>query len=152
MQTANYNYTQNQNFFSTMTQTAMSFVQFHAFDAPILNQWHQLIAAIREKANTRQWVTLINPPFIPNDDYMAEIGLGEHYVRVIRLNNENSETTKYIQRCLQNGKSSVVAIWASQQHTLPDVLLNETPLGCQALVFTNSAETTHLNPQLEMAL
>jgi cell division inhibitor SulA len=152
MLNTNYNYSQNQNILSTMTQAAISFVEFHAFDAPILNQWHQLISAIREKANTRQWVTLINPPFIPNDAYLSKIGLGDHYVRVVRLKDDDSETTKYIQRCLQNGKSSVVAVWASQQHTLPDILLNDSPLGCQALVFTGSNESLHASPQLEMAV
>ena len=137
--------------FATYVSKAKSFIQFYAFDAPLLNQWCQLISIIREKANTQQWVTLINPPFIPNERYLRDIGLGDHYVRVIRLDSGCSASSRYIQRCLQNGKSSVVAVWASKVTELPDILLNDSPLACQALVFTDSGKQLAQSPQLEMA-
>lgn len=129
------------------------FVHFQSNTSPLLHQWHQLINVIREKANRRQWVTLVNPPFIPNDHYLNEIGLGDHYVRVIRLEQNCEEKLKYIQQCVQNGKSSVVAIWSDDISELPNILLNDSPLSCQALVFSNYRdESKNRGPQLEMAI
>ncbi|WP_196157838.1 hypothetical protein [Reinekea sp. G2M2-21] len=149
MITSEYEAPYRQPIITSLIHKARSVVHFHAYDSPILNQWHQLLSAIREKANSRQWVTLINPPFIPNDRYMREIGLGDHYVRVIRLDNSDIATVSYIQRCLQNGKSAVVAVWANNPNELPDILLNGSPLGCQALVFTNSKQQPAA-PQMEL--
>jgi len=148
---ANYNNTFNNQLLNSIAYKARSFVEFHAYDSPLLNQWHHLISTIRASANTRQWVTLINPPFIPNDQYLTDIGLGDHYVRVIRLENTSAETTKYIQRCLQNGKSSVVAVWSNSNNELPEILLNDSPLSCQALVFSQSKIAAYENQQLEIA-
>jgi len=141
----------NQHFLHTIGEKARSFVEFHAYDSPLLNQWHHLIASMRANANSRQWVTLINPPFIPNDQYLNEIGLGDYYVRIIRLAHNSEATTRYIQRCLQNGKSSVVAVWSNNIDELPDVLLNESPLGCQALVFSAAQQAEFRHQQLEIA-
>ena len=130
---------------------AKSLIQFYAYDSPLLNQWCQLISTIRENANTRQWVTLINPPFIPNDQYLKEIGLQNHYLRIVRLDSQCPQTTNYIQKCLQNGKSTVVAVWASNVRELPEILLNDAPLSCQALVFTDSGNQQPFGQQMEMA-
>jgi len=137
--------------FADFARKAKSYIQFYAYDTPLLNQWCQLISTIRENANHRQWVTLINPPFIPNDHYLRDIGLGNHYLRIIRLDSECSATSSYIQKCLQNGKSSVVAVWARQCGELPNILLNDSPLACQAIVFTDSGSQLARSPQLEMA-
>jgi|TARA_B110000503_G_C7161494_1_gene419866 cell division inhibitor SulA len=141
----------NQHFLHSMGEKAKSFVEFHAYDSPLLNQWHHLIASMRANANKRQWVTLINPPFIPNDQYLNEIGLGDYYVRIIRLAHNSEATTRYIQRCVQNGKSSIVAVWSNRVDELPEVLLNESPLGCQALVFSAGNRAQFRDQQLEIA-
>ena len=146
-------YTNNfkQPVLANVAAKARALVEFYAYDAPLLNQWHQLIEIMRQRANKRQWVTLINPPFIPNDKYLQDIGLGDHYVRVIRLKSANPESIRYIRNCLQNGKSSIVAVWASHTNDLPDILFNETHLGCQALVFSQSSTYVTQHQQLEMS-
>jgi cell division inhibitor SulA len=152
MITTNYQQPVENSFFQSISVAAKSLISFHAYETPILQQWHQLISTIRDKANRRQWVTLINPPFIPNDAYLKEIGLGDHYVRVMRLEHNTPATSKYIQRCVQNGKSSVVAVWVSNREDLPDVLLNDSPIGCQALVFCpNMPTASSEHKQFEMA-
>ncbi|WP_320822400.1 hypothetical protein [Reinekea sp.] len=140
-----------QNFLHSMGEQARSFVEFHSYDAPLLNQWQQLIASMRANANSRQWVTLINPPFIPNDQYLNAIGLGDYYVRIVRLAHNSEASTRHIQRCLQNGKSSMVAVWSNKIEELPDILLNASPLGCQALVFSVTPQAELRHQQLEIA-
>lgn len=112
-------------------------ISCHSNQQPLLNQWHHLIEAIRQSATKSQWITLINPPFIPNDAYLKEIGLGEFYVRIVQFKTLSDGTNQHIQRCLQNGKSSVVAVWSNKQQDLPDIILNERPVGCRALVFSD---------------
>ncbi|MEJ2045280.1 MAG: hypothetical protein P8X74_15320 [Reinekea sp.] len=131
------------------TLSKQSRLQRYDYQTPLLNQWQYLVAAIKEKPLTHQWVTLINPPFIPNDQYLNDIGLGTHYIRIIRLSEQSPSIKKYIQRCLQNGKSALVVIWSTQAGQLPEILNDNNALSCQALVFSDHDPINTLQKQLE---
>ena len=152
MITAHYNYSRQTGLFAMMAQQNQSKVDHQDANSPILEQWHHLIDAIRSNANPRQWVTLVNPPFIPNDRYLRDIGLSNHYIRVVRLSQNAPDTEEYIQQCVQNGKSSLVAIWADGIHELPDVLQDEGRLSCRTLVFSSTPDVpVNKEPQLTFA-
>ncbi len=119
------------------------------YRTPLINQWHHLIAAIREKSSSKQWITLVNPPFIPNDQYLKEIGLGDHYIRIIQISEQNPSLKKYIRLCVQNGKSALVAIWSMQDEQLPEILQDNDALSCRTLLFSNAEESSS---QLELAV
>ncbi len=151
MKTTN-NHNIDHSLMDALASRTRSMVDYQAFNTPVLQQWQQLISKIRNSANGNQWVTLINPPFIPNDKYLNEIGLGHCYIRVIKLDENNENSKRYIQQCLQNGKSSIVALWASNELGLPEILLNDAPVACQALVFAELQATESCYQQMEMAV
>ncbi len=132
----------------SMAYSSSALVDFQANSTPLLNQWYQLISAIRTRAIQSQWVTLINPPFIPNEQYLKSIGLEDYYVRIVRFDESSDMTTQYIQNCLQNGKSAVVAVWANSHKILPDILWDNGRISCKALVFCNLDRTERAEHQL----
>lgn len=128
-------------------------VTHRSLQAPVLEQWQQLVHAMQHSANTRQWVTLINPPFIPNERYLAQIGLANHYLRIVRIDENNSESKRSIQRCLQNGKSSLVALWLNDSQEWDELFADDARLGCKALVFSDQnahKQPIQAAPQLEL--
>lgn len=152
MITAHYNQNSQSGLFATLVNQACAKVRQYSAETSLLEQWHQLIDAIREDGNPRQWVTLVNPPFIPNDRYLREIGLSNHYIRVVRLSQHSKSTEDYIQQCVQNGKSSLVAVWLENTDLLPDVLKVDSQLSCRTLVFTTDSPQLSKTEQLELAI
>ena len=146
LQTPGFNTPRASAFMSASNQP----LQRYEYHTPVLNQWQYLLAAIRDKGPTKQWVTLINPPFIPNDRYLQEIGLDQHYIRIVRLCEHNPSIKNYIQRCLINGKSALVAIWSTQPDTLPEILQSKSGFTCRTLLFSNEPEPQHSHLQLEL--
>lgn len=138
-------------------QHSISCSQFHASEqakaqllsssTPLLNQWHHLIGAMRT-AGRHQWVTLINPPFIPNEKYLNHLGLGDLYIRTVWLKSGDQNTERYVRKCLQNGKSTLVAIWLDEV-LLPEDIISQGLFNCSSLVFSHTSET---ELQLEMAV
>lgn len=126
-------------------------LRFFDYCSPLANQCHYLLEGIRNVKNTGLWITLIDPPFLPNKSYLAKIGLGHYVIRVVRLNGKSPEIKQQcIEQCLLNGKSGLVAIWSTQNTEIPNILKDdglETPL-CQTLVFEK--KTTSIE-QLEMS-
>lgn len=152
MLTAHHYNNQQPGMFAVMAQQANAKVRHLEANAPLLQQWEQLIEAICEDANTRQWVTLVNPPFIPNDRYLRQIGLANHYIRVVRLHQQSKDTENYIRQCVQNGKSSLVAIWADACLNLPEELQDEQRVSCRTLVFSGGTDCQSFGDQLELSI
>lgn len=123
--------------FSNATPSRTSSIEFHRHDLPILNQWHQLLNAIRHNASSTQWVTLVNPPFIPNKQYLSKVGLGGYHIRVLRLEETHQHSQHHIEQCLLNGKSGLVALWSNQPSSLPKVITQSDNIECNALVFSS---------------
>lgn len=117
-------------------------VRFFDYCSPLANQCHYLIDAIRQVKNARLWVTLIDPPFLPNKGYLSMLGLGHFTIRIVRLKGLSpAEKQHCLEQCVLNGKSSLVAIWSTARADIPAILNDEgleTPL-CQTLVFENRA-------------
>ncbi len=147
--TAQINYEFRSQLFQHGLAIKTNDVTYLSMCAPLLTQWHHLVSALRSTVTPSRWVTLIDPPFIPNDRYLREIGLGDSFVRIVRLNKKDTkENARYIQQCIQNGKSSLVAVWANREDELPDIFDNERPVACKTLIFSNAPNIKE--HQLEM--
>ncbi|MFQ3282645.1 hypothetical protein [Reinekea sp.] len=126
-------------------------LRFFDYCSPLLNQFHYLVEGIRHVTNSGLWITLIDPPFLPNKHHLTKIGLGHYAVRVVRLNGKSAALKQQcIEQCVLNGKSGLVAIWSTHHTEVPSILKDddlETPL-CQTLVFE---KRTTSSEQLEMS-
>jgi cell division inhibitor SulA len=126
-------------------------LRFFDYCSPLINQCHYLVEGIRNVKNSGLWITLIDPPFLPNKSYLSKIGLGHYAVRVVRLNGKSPAFKQQcIEQCVLNGKSGLVAIWSTHHTEVPSILKDddlETPL-CQTMVFEKKSSSLE---QLEMS-
>lgn len=114
------------------------------------NQYQILLEQIRVNASHRLWVTLINPPFIPNEEYLASVGLSNYYVRIIHLNESDRNFAQYIRQLVQNGKSSLVAYWCNNE-LYPDFVFDDIDVvSCKTLIFGHEKNSNGEKSQLEL--
>lgn len=135
---------------SQVSRSTNTKVEFHSYDSPLINQWHHLISAIKKNGNAHQWVTLINPPFIPNHQYLKNIKLGDYSIRIVKLPTGADSSKQVIEQCLRNGKSSMVALWSDVSGELPSTLNDSAQNSCPTLVFS-SQHRRDLSNQIELA-
>jgi cell division inhibitor SulA len=124
--------------------------EIHSINAPLFTQWHKLVSALKT-ADNQQWVTLINPPFIPDDSFLERSGLANCYIRIVMLKEHNPNTLRYIQQSMHNGKSTLVAAWLNNEELAME-FQEETRSRCHTLLFCRDTVIGITEPQLEMAI
>ena len=136
-------------------------IELASSEAPLFAQWHRLLAALAE-ASEQKWITLINPPFVPDEQSLAAYGISKRFFRVLTLSETNPNTQKHIVRSIYNEKSSLVAAWLDHPALVDDIKnliadntaeFNSKSSACKTLLFSpkanrNSAKRDEV--QLEM--
>ncbi|TCS42602.1 hypothetical protein [Reinekea marinisedimentorum] len=130
--------------------TATGEQQVHSICAPLFTQWHRLLGTIKN-TDRKQWITLINPPFKPDDRFLEASGLGHCYFRIVILKEHNPSTLKYIRQSMLNGKSSLVAAWLNSEDMARE-FQDVSHCKCKTLLFCRDQAIGAKDPQLELAI
>lgn len=84
--------------------------QAHTAVESIVHDPEQILPLLAEASEQSRWITLINPPALPERKILLQAGVDMNKVRVIRTQNRH-QWLKTLSTCVCNGLNSLVVAW-----------------------------------------
>ncbi|KGK42081.1 hypothetical protein LH51_10350 [Nitrincola sp. A-D6] len=84
--------------------------QAHTAVESIVSDPEQILPLLAEASGQSRWITLINPPALPDRQVLLHAGIDMHKVRIIHTHNRH-QWLKTLSTCVCNGLNSLVVAW-----------------------------------------
>ncbi|QEW06677.1 SulA-like leucine-rich domain-containing protein [Nitrincola iocasae] len=84
--------------------------QAHTAVESIVRDPEQILPLLAEASGQSRWITLINPPALPNRQVLLQAGIEMHKIRIIHTQNRH-QWLKTLSTCVCNGLNSLVVAW-----------------------------------------